>query len=211
MSDSPATPVEGEAAASPDAPPPKITTDDASAIAAAKDRKKRRAHKRGGGSHEELNIYSMLDLMTIILVFLIKQWQSDTITLSPDVSPPASTITEKPSESLRIFITSTTIVLDDKEVARMENGDVAASDLESGLLIPRLQQGMTERAEQFLRIERAGGAKFEGKYAIVADRKLTWAVLKKIMFTAGQVSLTDEAGEQRSFGDAKLVTKKNGE
>ena len=72
--------------------PAAMSNDDAAAMAAAKDRKKRRAHKRHSG-HEELNITAMLDLMTIILVFLMKQWQNEAITLSPEVRPPASTIT----------------------------------------------------------------------------------------------------------------------
>jgi biopolymer transport protein ExbD len=191
-------------------PPGPMSQDDASSLAAAKDRKKRRSKKRHGG-HEELNIYSMLDLMTIILVFLIKQWQSDQITVSPEVSPPPSTITDKPSECIRVFITPDRLLLDDKEVARVENGDVAAADLEGGFLISRLRQAMMDRAEQFLKIEKAGGAKFEGKYAIVADRKVTWAMLKKIMFTAGQASVLDDDGLERSFGDVKLITKKTGE
>jgi len=216
MSTSASKPPEGTAQAADGgdvgAQPAPFTTDDAAALAAAKDRKSKRRHKKHSGAPEELNIYSMLDLMTIILVFLIKSWQSDTITLSPDVRPPASTITEKPSEALRIFITHERVLLDDKEVARMQNGDIAPGDLDQGgYLIGGLSQAMRERAEQFLKIEAAGGAKFEGRYAIVADRKVPWSVLKKIMFTAGQTTAVTEDGEERSFGDVRLVTKKTGE
>ena len=163
-----------------------FSAEDAGALAAASDRKKRRKHKRHGG-HEELNIYSMLDLMTIILVFLIKQWQSDAITLSPEVRPPASTITDKPSECVRIFVTKDGLLLDDKIEAGMQNGDVVQADLDpqNPFMVPRLRSAMEEKAAQFLKIEGAGGVKFEGRYAIVADRKVTWALLKKLMFTAG--------------------------
>lgn len=188
--------------------PASLSSDDAAAVAASKDRKKRRAFKRHGG-HEELNIYSMLDLMTIILVFLIKQWQSDSIQITPDVSPPASTITEKPTECIRVFISGDRIVLDDKEVARLEGGQVVPGDIE-GYTLPRLQAAMEDRAEQFLKIEKAGGAKFEGKYAIVADRKVPWSLLKKILYTAGQASSMDEDGLERSFGDVRLITKSTG-
>lgn len=190
-----------------------FTPDDAQALAAAKDRKKRRRSKKHSGAPEELNIYSMLDLMTIILVFLIKSWQSDVITISPEVRPPPSTITDKPSEALRVFITPDRILLDDKEVARIQNGDVAQADLDpsNGFLISGLSEAMRQRAEQFLKIEAAGGAKFEGRYAIVADRKTPWALLKKIMFTAGQTSAVTEDGEERSFGDVRLITRKTGE
>ncbi|MEW5853292.1 MAG: hypothetical protein AB2A00_31215 [Myxococcota bacterium] len=189
-----------------------LTNEDASAIAAAKDRKKRRARKRGG-AHEELNIYAMLDLMTIILVFLIKQWQSDSITISPSVQPPLSTITDKPSEAVRVFITEDRILLDDKEVARIQNGDVAAADLDStnGFFITNLSQAMKDKGDQFLKIEAAGGVKFEGRYAIVADRRVPWSLLKKIIFTAGQTTVVDQDGLERSFGDLRLVTKKSGE
>jgi biopolymer transport protein ExbD len=191
---------------------PPLTSEDASALAAAKDRKKRRAHKRHGG-HEELNIYSMLDLMTIILVFLIKSWQSDTITVSPEVRPPASTITDKPTEAVRVFLTPDRVLLDDKEVAAIRNGDVAPQDADrdNPYLLPRLSQGLAEKAEHFLKIEAAGGAKFEGRYSIVADRKVPWALLKKIMFTAGQTAVPDDTGLERSFGDARLITRKVGE
>ncbi|MBI5497059.1 MAG: biopolymer transporter ExbD [Deltaproteobacteria bacterium] len=189
-----------------------ITAEDASALAAAKDRKRRRKHKRHGG-HEELNIYSMLDLMTIILVFLIKQWQSDVITLSPDVQPPGSTITDKPSECVRVFIQKDRMLLDEKEVGRMQDGDVAPDSVDPNnpFLIPGLKRAMEDKAEQFLKIENAGGAKFEGKYAIVADRKIAWAMLKKVMFTAGQAAVVDQDGLERSFGDVRLITRKANE
>ena len=194
------------------APEVEFTSSDAAALAAAKDRKKRRAHKRGEEA-EGLNIYSMLDLMTIILVFLIKQWQSDAITLAPGVRPPASTITEKPSECVRVFLTKDKILLDDKEVARIQNGDVAPTDVDTSnaFFITNLSEAMKDKGEQFLKIEAAGGVKFDGRYAIVADRDVPWALLKKLIFTAGQTVVVDEDGLERSFGDLRLITKKTGE
>lgn len=192
--------------------PVPMSNDDAAAMAAAKDRKKRRAHKRHGG-HEELNITAMLDLMTIILVFLMKQWQNEAITLSPEVRPPGSTITEKPSECVRIFVTKDKLLLDDKEVAAVDRGEIVPNDLDpqNQYLIPRLKAAMEDKAGQFLKIENAGGTKFEGRYAIVADRKVTWSLLKKLMFTAGQSAVVDQDGIERAFGDVRLVTKKSGE
>lgn len=188
-----------------------FSSSDAAAMAAAKDRKRRRARKRHS-EDEGLNIYSMLDLMTIILVFLLKNWQSDEIPLAPGVRPPVSTITEKPTASVRIFLDKDKILLDDKPVAGIENGDVAKADLDpdNGYLIQALSDGLREKAEQFLKIEAAGGVRFEGRYAVIADRDVPWLLLKKIIFTAGQTSAPDQDGLERSFGDLRLITKKSG-
>ena len=53
---------------------------------------------RRGGDGDELNITSMMDMMTIILVFLLKSYQTDDISVTPsdDLMIPVSTSLKPP-------------------------------------------------------------------------------------------------------------------
>ncbi|MCC6333746.1 MAG: biopolymer transporter ExbD, partial [Myxococcales bacterium] len=60
--------------------------------------RKKRIDRENEGEIKELNITAMMDMMTIILVFLIKSYtaSSITVTASEDVRPPLSTTRTTP-------------------------------------------------------------------------------------------------------------------
>lgn len=156
--------------------------------------RKRRAGKRTARTHKEdisdLNITPMLDMMTILLVFLIKSFSvaSDNIAIS-NLTLPISTTTLKTEEALQLIITPEAILVDQKLVAQLDNGAINAEDLPEGpggYLVKPLYDALEARSAYFKRIEEFGGTQFVGRIALVADKDTPYGVIFRVLYTCGR-------------------------
>src|ERR1700756_5357969 len=80
-----------------------------------------------------LQITSMIDMFTIILVFLLKSYASSAVTTGPTkaINMPASTSSEAPVEALKLLVTNEGVFVDDKQVVAFENGSVPKTALDA--------------------------------------------------------------------------------
>lgn len=156
----------------------------------SKKKKKKRELDEPGG----VTMNSLLDILTILLVFLLKSYSSDPVQLkaAPDLKPPFSTAELKPEESTIITLTLNNIVVDDKSVVSLEAGKVGAGDLSSGsFLIDPLFQRLNESVDHQKRVYQYRSEKeFEGIVTIVADRNVPFKLLSQVMYTAGQATFS---------------------
>lgn len=153
-----------------------------------KEKRKRRPVDEGGG----LTMNSLLDIMTIILVFLLKSYSTDPVQLkqAADLKPPFSTSEIKASESTVITVTLNHVLVDDIKAVSLEAGKVAAADLSSGsFLIDPLFQKLNDAVDHQKRVYSYQKKKeFEGIVTIVADRHVPFQLLSQVMYTAGQAT-----------------------
>lgn len=86
-------------------------------------RRKRRHH---GEAIEGLNLTAMMDMMTIILVFLIKQFASapENIQVNEVMMPPKSLTKEAIQPTVTVFISKEDIMVDYKPVIKLSKGKV---------------------------------------------------------------------------------------
>lgn len=152
-----------------------------------KKRKRREADESGG-----LSMNSLLDIMTIILVFLLKSYSTDPVQLkaAADLKPPFSTSDIKASESTVVTVTLNHVLVDDEKVISLEAGKVATADLSSGsFLIDALFQKLNDAVDHQKRVYAYQKKKeFEGIITIVADRHVPFQLLTQVMYTAGQAT-----------------------
>src|SRR5262249_34020196 len=89
-------------------------------VRGALSRKKRR-EREGAGEIRELNIVAMMDMMTIILVFLLKSYSASSVsvTASEDVRPPISTTRSTPHDTVAVTITPKSILVGDRKVVEL--------------------------------------------------------------------------------------------
>jgi len=159
------------------------------AFAAPVDGTKKKKKRREEESPPGLSMNSLMDIMTIILVFLLKSYSTDPVQLkgAPDLKPPFSTATLRPSESTIITVTLNNLIVDDKAVAKLENGKVAEAELSNGFLVDSLYQELLDRVDHQKRVYQYQKKKeFEGVVTIVADRHVPFSLLTQVMYTAGQ-------------------------
>ena len=158
----------------------------AAAEGTAHKKRKRRALEEPG----ELSMNSLMDIMTIILVFLLKSYSTNPVQLkqTPDLKPPFSKTQLQPEESTAVTVTLNHILVDDQPVMSVENGVVSEGDRSSGgFLIDPLFQKLKDEVDHQKRVAKFNKqAEFKGVVTIIADRHVPFSLLSQVMYTAGQ-------------------------
>ena len=155
---------------------------------------KRRAHEP---EVNFLNITAMLDMMTIILVFLLKSMAATVASIpqSKDLTIPQSILTTEASqEGVVIIISKSQIIVDDKptgvEVPADSSHGVEAKFKRNGpndLYITKVGQSLQAWREIDRQVRLAGGKDPSGSEAIViADGNTPYRLLVEVLFTLGQ-------------------------
>ena len=153
--------------------------------------RKKRRDREAEGEIKELNITAMMDLMTIILVFLIKSFSASsiTVTASEDVRPPMSTARATPKDTIAITVTPKSIMVGDKKRVDLTNAAVKGSDLQGKLILP-LDAALKKEVEKLKYIaERNPSSPFNREVSIIGDKRVSYDLLSSVLYTAGQNEL----------------------
>jgi biopolymer transport protein ExbD len=153
--------------------------------------RKKRKEREAAGEIKELNITAMMDMMTILLVFLLKSFASSSaaITASEDVRPPVSTTRATPKDTVAVTITPKNILVGEREVVRLQNGQIPADKVQGRLVLP-LDAQLKKEVEKLKYIaERNPAAPFSRELSVIADKKVPYDMLLTVLYTAGQNEL----------------------
>ena len=174
----------------------------------------KRKQSRRQSPEAGLTITSMMDMMTIILVFLLKSYQTDDVSVAPseDLQIPISSAEKTPKLAVNVVVSRKDVVVDGEyviDVERRINEDTGEDELaipdgeKRGQLISKLYDILLEKAQTAKDIgARAGSdeADFKGEILLQVDKRMPFAVVREVMFTAGQAQ----------FGNFRFVVIKGG-
>jgi biopolymer transport protein ExbD len=154
-------------------------------------KRKKRIERENAGQIRELNIVAMMDMMTIILVFLLKSYTASAISLtqSEDIKPPVSSTRATPRDTVAVTITPKDILVGDRVVVALENGQVPASLLNGRMVVPLDQALRKEVAKLKYIAERNPAAPFSKELSVIGDRRIPYDLLLTVLYTAGQNEL----------------------
>jgi biopolymer transport protein ExbD len=130
-----------------------------------------------------LNLTSMMDIFTIILVFLLKTYSTEGQLIHPsdNLTLPSSTVETAPEIALDVIVSREWIMVNNQPIARVS--DVVG---QPGLIIESLSQVLHQFATEAKRMEEMYGVPFSGKVTIQGDKKLPFRTLLKVMATCGR-------------------------
>jgi biopolymer transport protein ExbD len=180
-------------------PPPQIEAEDD----AVQRRNRRRAVWRLKRKVEEeaeeisfLNIMPMMDMMTILLVFLIKQFSVQQLTLdaAAGLKLPASTSRQAPQPAVNITITETAIVIEGDAVVRVKNGVVEAawkSQGAGGYAITPVVNALSKHRARLTKLARLSSGSFDGIAVVMADKRTPYRLLAEVLYSAGQAEFNN--------------------
>ena len=154
-------------------------------------------HKREQGYQApEINIVAMMDMMTIILVYLLKSYASDPIQITPsqDTQLPLSTAHHSPQEAIQIAISPKVILVNDRKVATVRDGRVATEHKKdhnpASMYINPLYDALkveSDRQQLFAKYNKGKKElQFKGLVTIIADKRIPFRLLTEVLYTAGQ-------------------------
>ena len=153
--------------------------------------RKKRREREAAGEIRELNIVAMMDMMTIILVFLLKSYSASSVsvTASEEVRPPVSTTRSTPKDTVAVTITPKSILVGDKKVVELQNSAIPRSVLDGRRVIP-LDQALRKEVDKLKYIAaRNPSAPFNHELSVIGDRKIPYDLLLTVLYTAGQNEL----------------------
>lgn len=141
-----------------------------------------------------LNITSMTDMFTILLVFLLQTYSTNEVQIEPaaGLRLPASNTDRNPVDGVKITLSPTELIFDKTKVANVQNKMIEASafdDKDSNFIKPLFDelQKFNKENEKSPKI---------GKVLFQADQDLPYSVVRKVMYTASMAG----------FPNLKMVT-----
>ena len=147
-----------------------------------RNRRRRRGWRSESGP--KLKLTSMMDILTTLLLFLLKAFVVDgeVVTPPPGVELPISTAEDEPESSIVIAISADAILVGGEPVASVKEALAGP-----GLLIDGLDaQLLDARARMEHLAELKGTVAPEMKVTIQGDRGIEYQLLERVMFTCGE-------------------------
>ncbi len=177
-------------------------------------RRKRFEIKTGHNSTFALNVTSMTDMFTIMLVFLLQTYSVSEVQVTPDANQvlPKSSSEANATMALQLSLTKNELKIEDKVIATIKGNDFTAADVDphdSNFIKPlfealdKIAKEEKARDEKYQADVAAGTVKMvkdlhghmvpaekpnpgilEGKLIVKADQTFSYGVMRKVMYTA---------------------------
>jgi biopolymer transport protein ExbD len=134
----------------------------------------------------KLNITSMIDMFTLMVVFLIKNYssQGQLVTPATGLVLPTSTIETIAKEALGIMVSSNTIMVENEVVINPDAYKKLMDQKE--FLIEPLFKVLDQHNKEARKSAEMFKTEFSGKISIQGDVEIPYNVLTRVMYTCGQ-------------------------
>ena len=153
---------------------------------------KRKKHLRREPKEMALQITSMIDVFTILLVFLLKSYSSEgqLVQMADAIRLPVSTAQEVIHPAVTVAFNGRSLYVDGALVVE----DLGPYEASEDLLVGPLYDALHDRAERTREISAANPAVvFTGEVVLQGDREIPFRLLKKVIFTAGQAEYVNQS------------------
>lgn len=146
--------------------------------------------KKGGfskkhGGYASLNLTPMVDMFTIIVIYLLQNFSSDgdMLFMSKDIQLPTITAKLKLERAPVVSVSAETISVDGARIL-----DVADLTRDETWNVPELEEVMREKRRNIEQSSQllGSGEPFKGVVNIQADKGVQFRILKKVMFACNQ-------------------------
>jgi biopolymer transport protein ExbD len=134
----------------------------------------------------------MLDMFTILIIFLLKSYSAEGIilTIPADLHLPQSTSQSAPEPGLVVEVSRNALVVD----GRILDVDLEAVQNSEKLVIDNLYEHLMAKARQYEEISELNpNAEFTGRLVLEGDREIPFRLLKKILYTCGQAGFINQS------------------
>lgn len=151
------------------------------------DRKRAFVPKRTAGQDVALQITSMADIFTILLVFLLKSFAGGDLTISPTqgLQLPVAATEATSAPALTIEISESAVQVENKFIDGLSRFHFDTKDLLASGIPNRLNEELDkQRKRQDLIAKSNSDVKPDSKLLVVADQRTPYITLKRVISTA---------------------------
>ena len=146
---------------------------------------RRRRRKRGDGT-VRLNITSMIDMFTLMVVFLLQNYssQGQLVTPANNLMLPSSTVEKTIGEALSVKVSKGNIMVENTVV--IDKNGFSAVLVQKDFLIQPLYDVLKKYSDEAKKSAELFKTEFSGKISIQGDVEIPYNVLTRVMYTCGQ-------------------------
>jgi hypothetical protein len=160
-----------------------------------KKKEKRMKRKHAHDHPVDVSINSLLDILSVILVFLMKSYSASTINIKPskELQIPFTKSIEAATESTAVTVTLKHILVDDVPVMDLEEGGkVREEDLaEEKMMLQPLYNKLLDEVEKRKKImQKNSSVENAINMTLIGDRFVPFDLLTRVMYTAGQAEFS---------------------
>ena len=153
-----------------------------------KKRSIRHRKKRSKSNVLDLDITSLLDILVIILIFLLKSYNSSGVVFNvpKDISLPKSQSIKINSPGVIIQVSKKNVWLDDELI--IQNNDLSKMTDHGGRRIIKLFDKLVEkrRTIELVNKQTEHSKKFQGSVNLIIDKSVRYSLIRKILYTAAE-------------------------
>lgn len=142
-----------------------------------------------------VNITSLTDMFTVMLVFLLQTYNTSEVQIEPpkDLRLPSSNSEAVLTQGYQLYLSSESLKYDNELIASLKNSDFEAKDKEDK--DPNFIKPLFAHLDKLMKETKDKNIK-EGKLLLLVDKDLPYSAIKKVMYTASMAG----------FPQLKLIT-----
>jgi hypothetical protein len=156
--------------------------------------KSRKRRKKNVPDEGGVTINSLMDVVTIILIFLLMNFSTDPMKVTPHdkLKLPLSTTQLSPTDrTITLTIEADQILVGDKSVVNIKGGQVDDNSMEKGSLsIPQLKTYLDLIVAERTAEDAQNGLAFKDIITIIAHGETEYYLINQVIYTAGTASFT---------------------
>ncbi len=155
---------------------------------------KKAARRNKGEDEAKLEITSLMDIVSIIVVYLLASYGSDPVMITPTAGQkiPLSNADSPIQDGMPVYISTRDITFNNKKIVQLNEGEIDEAAVKNHLIGP-LFDAMSEEADKAKQMAEARGVEWEGRVILVGDQKLKFSTLVDVMYTAGKAEYREYA------------------
>ena len=144
--------------------------------------------RRRSSAVPKLMLTSMMDMFTIVLLFLLCSLSDkpESIRMDKDLELPHSSAEISYDQNIKVVLTKSQLMIDDEKVAEVKDGKISGvdeKDLKSSLLYKRLKENFEKNKDK--PVENPEEKNKEQQIVFVCDKSHEFSVINQVIKTAG--------------------------
>jgi hypothetical protein len=157
-----------------------------------KKEEKKEARRTKKDEKAALGMTSLMDIVSIIVVYLLKSYASDPITITPisEQKIPMSVMDAPIKEGLAIYVSSRELVFSDESIAVLTEGELDPNVVQGHVIRP-LYEKLEEETEKSKAVFEGRGEEWIGHIILIGDEAVKFSTLVDIMYTAGRLEYSE--------------------
>lgn len=150
--------------------------------------------KRRDKEEEEANLgmTSLMDIVSIIVVYLLKSYASDPVLITPiaEQKIPMSKMDAPIKEGAALYISSRELIFNEEQLATLKEGELDPNDVQGHVIKPLFEK-LEEETEKSKSIYEGRGEEWVGHLILIGDEALKFSTIVDVMYTAGRLEYSE--------------------